>query len=355
MGAKSSLSAGRRYRRARRLRHDERAIVSVIGTLLAMLVFFALFGIFLTQYVPLWMTDNESQFAAQAATSFASFKSDVDVQYTLGGPQTFGTPFVISSDGVPLIAQPTQGSLVFLPNTCPGGFWSAGQHGASASNYGQPVNTAYCAFVNVTESIGPGGSGTYSQAIQTGTLEMVLPDRYYSPQTLVYEDDGVIQTQSSSYQIMAFPPPLNITAFAGNTTISDSILQQYGNASTAVGQGSEEVYSSLRYTQAVTDNGKLTGTTLTPFKFTFVIGTAYPCAWMPFLYKAVTSSGVAAANYALSTTFDGAATATLASTYSGTCGNANGATTVLSFSVSDVNYATLYQAGVQIGLGVGGA
>ena len=357
MGGTNSSNAGRRYRRARRLHHDRDGVVAVIGTLLALLVFFALFGIFLTQYVPLWMTDNESLFTAQASTAFATFKSDVDTQYTLDGPQTYGSPFVISSQGVPLIAQPTQGSLNFLPSTCPGAFFTASSGtGGAHPNYGQPVNPAYCVFANITESVGPGGQTPYSQVIPTGMLELTLPNRYYTPEAFFFEDDGVIQSQSTGYQVMAFPPPLNISTVGGNTSIQDSLLQLYGNASAVVGQGSEEVYSHLHYSQ---DASSVGGTSRKAFTFTFEIGTQNPCAWNSFLYNVVTNSGVPVANYTLQNTFGttaGAAftTTPIASAFSGNCFNSNGATTVLSFSILKyVNYANVYLAGVEVGMGVG--
>lgn len=369
MGRTNSSTAGRRYRRARELRRSRRGVVAVVGTLLALLVFFTLFGIFLTQYVPLWMTDNESQLVAQASTSFAQFKSGVDSQVALGGPQTYGSPFVISSQGVPLIAQPTQGTLVFLPSTCPspgsGGSFYTSSNGVSTphANYGQPTNPAYCVFANITMSVGPGGVSHYSQSIATGTLQLVLPNRYYTPENFYYEDDGVIQSQSTGYQLMTFPPPLSITNIAGNISVQDSLLQLYGNASSVVGQGSEEVYSSLHYSQDVTSTG-LDGT---PFTFTFEIGTQYPCAWNSFLYTALTTSGVPAYSvtthmgYNLSATFGTAAGALLTSTpisspsaFTGDCFNTNGATTILSFSIAnDVTFANVYLGGVQVGIGVG--
>lgn len=345
MGGANSSTAGRRYRRARRLRHEDRGVVAVIGTLLALLVFFALFGIFLTQYVPLWMTDNEALFTAQAATSFAQFKGSVDTQYALHGPQSYGTPFTISSQNVPLIAQPTQGTLDFLPSTCPAGFYSPSSSPVGHSgDYGKPIRPAYCVFANVSESIGPGGTQSYSQEIASGTLQFLLPNRYYTPETFYYEDDAVIQSQSSGYQIMAFPPPLNISVVGSNTTVSDTLLQLYGNSSSVVGQGSSEVYSGLRFSQFVTSNG---GSARTPFTFTFTIGTQYPCAWSPYLYHVLSLSGLASSSYTLtniSAVFPGSPAS---------CFNVNGATTILSFTISAVNYAQLYLAGVQVSMGIG--
>ena len=332
----------------------------MIGTLLALLVFFALFGIFLTQYVPLWMTDNESLYTSQASTSFATLKSVIDEQYALDGPQTVGTPFQVSSQGIPLIAQPTQGTLEFLPNSCPGsggiGFFSATATGGAKGNgglmtathqYGQPVTPSFCVFANITEAVGPGGIPNFGQQIASGTLQMQLPNRYYSPETFYMEEDGVVQSQSSSYQVLAFPPPLNISYAGSNATITASFLQLYGNASAVVGQGSQEVYSQLRYSTLQTSNGGGT-----PFKFTYEIGTQYPCAWDPFLYNLVTKSGLPTTDYTLYGTFSDTNSYTLTPTYTGSCYSGIGTTTILAFSVT-VNYAQVYVAGVQITMGIG--
>ena len=190
----------------------------MVGTLLALLVFFALFGIFLTQYVPLWMTDNESQFTAQTATSFAELKEDIDTQYILGGPPTFGSSFTLASNGIPLLAQPTEGTLAFLPTTCPGGFYTKATT-SSPGLYGQPASPSYCVFENVTLSVGPGGSGPYTQHVPSGVLEMLLPNRYYNTQTFYFEDDAVVQSQGGVQQILTFPPPLNVTTINSNLSL----------------------------------------------------------------------------------------------------------------------------------------
>jgi len=325
----------------RRLRSDRRGVVAVIGTLLALLVFFALFGIFLTQYVPLWMTDNESAFTAGAASSFAQFKSAIDTQYILGAPPTFGTPFTISSGGIPLLAQPTQGTLSFLPQTCPGGFYAAGMsgaHGPPSSNYGQPVNSAYCVFENQSMSIGPGGSRALYLNVETGILQMVLPNRYYPAEQFQFENDGVIQVQSSTYQLIAFSPPLNFTRLAGNTTVSSSFVQLFGNSSTVVGQGAQEVYSHLRYSQHLASRGTTSSPT---FTYTFEVGTQYPCAWSRFLWNQLNVSGIIPTG------------AYTWSPYTGSCVNSNGVTTELTLTLSSVNYASLYYAGMVITLGIG--
>ena len=322
--------------------------MAVIGTLLALLVFFALFGIFLTQYVPIWMTDNEAAFTSAAGTSFLEFKSAVDTQYTLGGPPVLGTPFTLSSQGIPLIAQPTQGSLTFLPSTCPQGFYLKGTPGATSANYGQPVDPGYCIFENQTISIGPGGSSALSLRDSSGVLEMLLPNRYYSSELFYYEDDGVIQAQSQGYQIMAFSPPFNVTAFAGNTTVTTSFLEQFGNATTVIAQGSQSVYSHLRFSQLITSNGRPTAPS---FVYSYEIGTQYPCAWSQFLRAQMNVSGLPATQYNWTNPVTHAATVP----YTGSCYNPTGVTTVIALNVKTVNYATIFYAGVEVTMGVGSA
>lgn len=360
MGATVTSRSGRRYRRARRLRQGKRGVVAVIGTLLALLVFFALFGIFLTQYVPLWMTDNEAQFTNSAAASFIALKGGIDSQYALGLPPTLGTAFTLSSQGVPLIAQPTGAVLTFIPSTCPGGFLV--KNATTTINFGQPKNPAYCVFENQTLSTGPGGSSAYYQKTASGVLEMQLPNRYYTSETFYFEDDGVIQSQSAGYQLMAFAPPFNVTSVAGNTTVASSFLEMTGNSTSLIAQGSEEVYSHLRFSQTVASNGKAissTNPTLRPFNYTFEVGTQYPCAWSRFFQSEMNVSGIpyvlnptlGVTSYNFTNIWNSAHPVTIP--YTGSCYNLNGATTLLVVNLFQVNYATLFYAGVTLTIGVG--
>jgi len=337
-----------------------------VGTLLSLLVFFALFGIFLTQYLPLWMNDNEAAFTNAAATSFIEFKGGIDTQYALGLPPTVGTAFTISSAGVPLLAQPTEGTITFLPSTCPAvngaSFYYPGVPGATRANYGQPVNPAYCVFENESFSTGPGGSGPYYQKVATGILQMQLPNRYYSPSAFYFEADGIIQTQSGAYQVMAYAPPFNVTSISGNVSVSSSFLQLTGNSTSVIGQGSEEVYSHLRFAQQVFSNGKAvskTNPTLRPFNYTFEIGTQYPCAWSSFFQSEMNVSGLSYGGlgnptYGVSSyNYTNPVTHLKTVPYTGGCSNPTGVTTILVVNVNEINYATMFYAGVTVTIGIG--
>ncbi len=333
----------------------------MIGTLLALLVFFALFGIFITQYVPLWMTDNEAQFTSQTATSFAQFKSYVDSQYLIGGPSALGTPFTLSSSNVPLITQSTQGTLSFVPTTCPNGFYVPGAKGETTSNLGQPVSPTYCLFENITLSSGPGGSGVFTQHSQSGLLEMQLPNRYYTQQLFYFENDAVVESQGNGQEILLAVPPFNVTTVASNTTFVSSLLSITGNATAVVGQQTEEVFSHLRYSQVVASKGVISGGVGQPnsLNVTFEIGTPNPCAWQKFLwsemnvsgipYSATATAGVSSYNWIVpGTTNESIPVA------NPVCTSPTGFTTILAVDLHYVDYATIFYAGVQLTFGVGG-
>ena len=253
MGEAQRRTAGRHYRRSRRLRSDQRGVVAVVGTLLAMLVFFALFGVFLEQYLPLWMTDNESQFTADTESSLAALKANIDLQAALDGPAVYATPFTMSSQGVPVLAQPTAGVLNFVPNN-PG------------------------VFANVSMTPGPGGASTFFQNFTLGSLTMQLPNRYYSPQFFTFEDDAVIQSQSATQQIILYPPGLSLNVSGTSFGATLTLVQLLGNATQTVSTGTQEVYSHFLFAQAFT-SAPASGTVSAKF----LLGTHYPCAWTRFL------------------------------------------------------------------------
>jgi hypothetical protein len=227
-----------------------------------MLVFFSLFGIFIQQYLPLWMTDNESMFTSQTQSSLAELKSNMDLQTALQGPAVYATPFTMSSQGVPVLAQPTAGILNFVPS----------QAGV---------------FANISMTPGPGGAAKFFQNFTLGTLTMLLPNRYYSPQFFELENDAVIQTQSATQQLMMYPPGLSLNASGSSFGVTLSLVQMLGNATQAVSTGTQEVYSHYLFSQVFTSApsvGTVSGK--------FLIGTHFPCAWTQFLGTNFAAAGL---------------------------------------------------------------
>ena len=238
-------------------------MVSVVGTLLALLVFFALFGIFLTEYVPLWMTDNESQWTSGIQGSLAELQSNMNLQADIGQSGVLSTPFVLSSQGIPLIAQPTAGTLSFIPQ-------SAG------------------VFVNVSSTIGPGGGKAFYQNQSLGILRVVEANRYFPPQVFELENDGVIQSQADTHEVVAFPPPLVLNVSGTTVGASLVLFQMVGNATQAVSTGAEEVYTDFLGSQSYVVNSA------SAFTVKVVEGTHYACAWQRFFNQTIHTSSLPA-------------------------------------------------------------
>jgi hypothetical protein len=255
-------------------------VVAVIGTLLALLVFFALFGVFITQYVPLWMEENESQLSNQLQMSLSTLKSGVDDQYMIGGIPSYSVPFTLGSQTVPLFAQPTVATLSYISG-CPGGFYPSN---------GTPRQVGGCDFEHISYTAGKMATGSqnnsYHQVSPTDYLELALPDRYYSPVTYFFQADGVTEAQTGVHQWMLVPPPFNVSRSPGGiVSVTSSFQVLVGPASTFSGQGSKDVTSTFISTTNVSSTGRFetpTGVAKT-FNVSIALGVHNVCAWYNFL------------------------------------------------------------------------
>lgn len=349
MGEFRVVGAGRRRPRAGRARSGRRGVAAVVGTLLALLVFFALFGIFISEYLPLWMSDNEAQFTSQSAAAIAGLKSNIDAQYALGGPPVYATAFPLSSNGVPLLAQPTQATLILLPPSCPNSFYANGT----------PQTVSACVFERQAFTAGARATvnNPFNATTAAAVLEMQLPNRYYSQQTFFYENDAIIQSQGGGHEIVRGPPALTITKSGGNVSVTSTYVELYGNATVVIGQGSEEVYSRLVTVQTDTSNGRFTTNTraAVPFNYTYQIGTRNPCAWWQYFSNLTAASGLAkTTGWTLTWSANGATAFSTAPT-STVCLNSNALSYLVTLKVLNITYATVSVSSFVIDLGAGAA
>ncbi|HEV2520290.1 MAG TPA: hypothetical protein VGX00_06700 [Thermoplasmata archaeon] len=244
----------RRYRRG--IRQSSRAVVSVVGTLLALLVFFALFGVFLTQYVPLWMSENEQTLTSQVETSLATLKGGLDGQVAAQGPALVSTPFQMASQSIPLIAQPTVAAITFVPPSPGAGI-----------------------YTNISMKPAPGGaSGIFYENETIGSLQVKIPSRYYAPQLFSLENDAVIQTEGNGQQVVEFPPTLSVNQSGSGFGVTAALVQITGISTQATGVGTQEVFSHFVYSNAFTSTSATNALTAK-----FIESTFYPCAWSSFV------------------------------------------------------------------------
>lgn len=241
----------RRSRYIRRLRHGRRGVAAVVGTLLALLVFLSIFGIFLTDYLPLWMTDNEETYSVTVANQFGNILNTMSSLY-LSGRSGFAVsdPVTTQSSSVPVFAQPTDGVLNFFENPS--------------------LYTNFTFFLQ-------GTSSRFSQNLTTtGGLTDNLGDRYFVPITYILQNGAVIQQQSSSSvsQLILFPPSIVANYSGTQASLSLTYFASYGNGTSAVTPGTEQVYVSFDSSQTYP------GLAGTPVYLNFT--TDYACAWSTY-------------------------------------------------------------------------
>jgi hypothetical protein len=295
----------------------------VVGTLLSLLVFLSLFGVFLTFYLPLWMSDNEAAFTGGVATSIAELQSNMVFQAETGYPPTLSTPFTMSSASVPLLSVPTTGTLVFLPRSPGAGVSLTTSPNFLNGSYKYPYHVVY----------------NQTAGANLGTLTLTLPNRYFSPTTFEMEDGAVIQSQGDTNQLIAYPPIFELQKSSSELSLTVMLVQGYGNATRLTSPGTIEVYSTLLgETQFLRNNN--TGAIKS---FFLNITTHYPCAWTNFLKQSQLTAGVNSTQMSVTS---------LDSTASGCISN-SGLSKTINVYVSNIESLTVILATFEVSAGIG--
>ncbi len=167
---------------------NDEGVASTVGTILALLVFLTFLSLITNQYVPVWMNDAEAAHMNTVFAQYGDLKSSIDnqilsctvaqlVNRPCSRTASF-TPITLGVDGVPIFSGPTVGFLDLLP----GGSTTFVQFG-----YGLVGQTAY---VNETAN---------------GTVRLDVPNRYFIPQTVIYENGAIVRFQQDGEIVRARP------------------------------------------------------------------------------------------------------------------------------------------------------
>ncbi len=169
-------------------RWDERGVASTVGTIMAIMVILALLSLITNHYVPVWMEDSESNHIELATSQLSGFKTTMDNQMMFAEILALSqiefesipvyTAIKLGSDGVPVFAAPTQGELGINPNK----------------------GEITVEFLDL-----PGNGTEYVSRMAKGNIELRVPNRYYVPQTLIYENGGILRRQSDGEVVIAEP------------------------------------------------------------------------------------------------------------------------------------------------------
>ncbi len=247
----SEDSTGERIKKSPRW--DDEGVAATVGTIMALLVFLTFFGMFTNQFVPVWMSDNESTHMTQVVQQFSSLKSQIDITISNSAneqiaPSPIFMPISLSCDGIPVFAAATAGILSFLPlgiNIKP---WMNLSYTYISDTSGQPMSV---------DATNDGRSG--------GALEIYSPNRYYVEQHIVYENGAVIVNQTDGEFIVAGPQFIvkNLgTAAAPSRVVMITQITMQGSNVTIGGTGSKGVNADLLYS-GTTPYGNDDGASLT--------------------------------------------------------------------------------------------
>ncbi len=270
----SSLSTGERIKKSPRW--DDEGVAATVGTIMALLVFLSFFGIFTNQFVPVWMSDNESSHMSEAIQQFSSLKSQIDgliatYASSVLAPPTVFVPITLSAPGIPVFAAPTAGILTFSPDML---------NGRPSFNvtYHYVSNTTTPAYL-VLDASNDGRSG--------GNLDLYCPNRYYVEQHLVYENGAVIVNQTEGEFIVAgiqMSVTTYVSAGATSKVLKLTQVSLVGLNKTVGGTGSKGVSAEMLYadTRAYQNSS---GSDVT-----FTLVTKHSSAWITYFGKVLNSS-----------------------------------------------------------------
>ncbi len=268
-----------------RLKKDSEGVASVVGTILALIVFLSLLGIFTNHYVPSMMAANEHQHDNSVVSQISELKQSVDnmMMYSASSHATTLSsynPVTLGSAGVPMFAVGTQGQMNVIP---------------------QSGDTIPFFSVSFNYQLSGAGGGVYHLASSSGGGVVVnIPNRYYIPQSVLYENDAVILGQGNG-QVMIADPGFAISSHGGIrlnllelsvSTTTTSNLSFSGTNTVALSSHllsfSRNVYTPV-YVSPSTVNVNVT------------VGTPFPDAWFSFFNSTFSQAGLTyGSNYTVS-------------------------------------------------------
>ncbi len=254
-------------------RWDDEGVAATVGTIMSLLVFLTFMGLFTNQFLPIWMSDNESTHMAGAIGQFTTLKSSVDISISnyadsLVAPTPVSVPITLSSAGVPVFAASTLGILSTTP-------MSSGARPTFNVSYSYFTSTGHPGTLDASND---GGSG--------GAMELYCPNRYYVEQRLIYENGAVILNQTDGEFILA-GPQFHIenagTVAAPRLLVMMTQISIQGANKTVGGEGSKLVNADLIFA----NSNAYSNTNGAPLVFTIV--SQHGIAWETWFNKTLNS------------------------------------------------------------------
>lgn len=197
---------------------------------MALMVFLTALSMFTSQYVPVWMEENEASHMATAYGQFAALKQAVDLQILAGtiqgtSPVQMFSPVKLGAEGIPMFASPTPGYLSIYRSL-------------SYDNVSFSFNTSSSRLQNMSYAAG-------------GTIKLSSPNRYYIEQDLAFENDALILKQPDG-QYMKATPQFIVTRVGNQYLISYTQVDLRGDDAEYIGFGTRGVQTLMKSTTTTT-------------------------------------------------------------------------------------------------------
>ncbi len=249
--------------------NDDEGVASTIGTIMSLLVFLTFMGMFTNQFVPVWMSDNESAHMATVVQQMIYLKSQIDglvadYSNSLLAPTPVFVPITLHAQGIPIFAAPTAGILQF----------------GSQTTAGYPsFNSTFVGDDQTLSTTDDGHSGGY--------IDFYAPNRYYVEQHLTYDCGALILNQSDGEYIIA-GLQFSVTDIVAGTDSSRVVkltqISMLGLDKTVGGTGTKGIYADLLYANTNVYESSA-GADLT-----FTIVSKHGHAWHTYFNKALNNS-----------------------------------------------------------------
>lgn len=270
-------STGNRIKRSPRWDNDE-GVAATVGTIMALLVFLTFFGMFTNQFVPVWMSDNESTHMSEAVAQFTTLKSSLDLSIANNAnsriaPTPVSVPITLSSAGIPVFAAATAGVLYYVPE-------------------GEDVKSSISLTYTYRSSNGnlmTLSPATSNDVLAGGDLELYCPNRYFVEQRLIYENGAVILNQTDGEFVIAGPQMLirdvGTTASPSRIFLFTQVALQ-GSTVTIGGTGSKLIGANLLYA----DTKEFSNDVGTGSDLTINMTTLHGWAWYRYFNSTLTGA-----------------------------------------------------------------
>ncbi len=231
MLSKNSNNKGHNIKRlTRRLSWDDEGVSSTIGTIMAMMIFLTFLSMFMNQYVPIWMEDNEATHMNDVEGEFATLKHSINIQILAGMMGKYDvslySPVTLGAQGIPMFAAPTMGQLSVNPDP---------------ADSKSEINWVY----NVTGASSPEDGNRMFWSNSSGMVRLLVPNRYFVIQTMVYENDAIILSQKEGELVKA-PPQITFRQEGSRYNMVITQISMIGNNQTFNGFDNRGITTYLR-------------------------------------------------------------------------------------------------------------